>query len=115
MLIFFTLMPPFEAGRKLLKLHRRGLGVALSAFGERLIVIPDILRRAGAIEEKKIGGNACIWSKYAVRKSHDSVKVEVLEEFLLDASTNAVAEEDAVRDDHATPAYFRPRGGGAFA
>jgi len=43
----------------------------------------------------------------------DGVEVEVLEKLSLDPGTDAVAEEDAVRDDHAAPPAFQAAHGTA--
>ena len=75
---------------------RLGLGVILAAFGQRLLVIPDVLRRPGAIEEEQVGRDAGVRGEDAVGQPDDGVQVEFVEKLLLDAGANAVAEQRAV-------------------
>ena len=95
--VFLALVPPLQAWREFLELHGLGFGVVLPAFGQRLLVVPDVLGRAGAVEEEEIGGDRRVWGEDAVWQADDRVEVEFLEEFLFDAGADAVAEEDAVR------------------
>ena len=79
---------------------RLGLGVVLAAFGQRLLVVPDVLGRAGAVEEEQVRRDAGVGREDAVGQADDGVQVELLEQFLLDAGADAVAEERAVGHDH---------------
>jgi hypothetical protein len=49
-LVFLALVPPRHARGEFLELDGRGLGVVLPAFRQRVFVIPDFARRAGAIK-----------------------------------------------------------------
>ena len=95
----FAFFPPCHQWREFLELDRCGLCVVLPAFGQRLLVIPDILRRAGAVEEKDVRGDAGVGREDAVGQAHDGVEIEILEQFFLDASADAIAEECAVWHD----------------
>ncbi len=67
------------SGCKLLELHRAGLGVVLTPFGQGLLVIPDVWSSGRVrVEEQQIGRDAGIRRKDAVGQAHDRVQVEVL-------------------------------------
>jgi hypothetical protein len=57
-----------------------------------VLVIPNLICWTGAIEEEDIGGNAGIRGENSVRQPNNSVEIELLEQFLLDAGADAVAE-----------------------
>ena len=106
-LVFFSLIPPFEAVGELLELDGLGLGVVLPALGQRLLVVPDFFGRAGAVEEQQVGRDAGVGREDAVGQADDGVQVELLEQFLLDAGADAVAEERAVGHDDGGAAGLR--------
>ena len=93
-------------GGELFKLHGLGFGVVLPAFRKRLLVVPNVFGGSGAVKEKEIRRNGRIGGEDAVRQPDNRVEVELLQEFLFDPRTDAVAEEYAIRDDHAAPAAF---------
>ena len=99
LIVFLALVPPLDAVVELVELHGLGLGVILATFGQRLFVIPDILRRAGAVEKQNIGRDAGVRREHAIGQTHDGVKVELLEKFLLDARAYAVTKQRAVGHD----------------
>ncbi len=57
-LILGTAGPPCHKRGELLELDGRRLGVVLPALGQRLLVIPDLARRAGAVEEQDVRRDA---------------------------------------------------------
>ena len=97
--VFFALVPPFEAAGKFLELDRLGFSVILPAFRERLLVVPDFFGRMRSVEEQEVCRNARVWSEDAVGQADDCMEIEVFEQFLFDAGADAIAEECAVRDD----------------
>ena len=109
--VLLALAPPGQAGGELLELDRLGLGVVLPALGQGVLVVPDFLGRAGAVEEQQVRGDGGVGREDAVGQAHDGVEVELLEQLLLDAGADAVAEERAVGHDHGGAAG-RPAGGG---
>ena len=106
--IFLAALPPNQAAGEFLELDRLGFGIVLSAFGQRLFVVPDFFRRMGAVEEHEIGWDAGVGCEDAVGQPDDGVEIEVFEQFLLDAGADAVAEERAVGNDDRGSARFRP-------
>ena len=76
----YAFVPPGDQWLKFLKLHRLGLGVVLQTLANRLLVIPDSLGWAGAVEEQQVGRDDGIGGKDAVGQAHDGVQVEVLEQ-----------------------------------
>ena len=88
-----------QAAGEFLELDRLRLGVVLSALRQRLLVVPDLLRRTGAVEEEQIGRDARVRREDAVGQADDGVQVEVLEQLFLDPRADAVAEERAVGHD----------------
>ena len=105
--VLFALVPPVETVGEFFELDRLGLGVVLPAFGQRLLVVPDFLGRAGAVEEEQVGRDARVGREDAVGQADDGVEVELLEQFFLDAGADAVAEERAVGHDDGGSAWFR--------
>src|SRR5713226_5182700 len=103
-LVLFAILPPRQAGSKLLVLQRLGLGVLLPPFGQWLLVVPDLFRRPGPVKEKQVRRDAGVRRKDAVGQAHDGVQGELLEQFLLDAGANSVAKEGAIGYDDARPA-----------
>ena len=81
--VLLALVPPGQAGLELLELERLGLGVVLPALGQRVLVVPDLLRRAGAVEEEEVRGDAGVWGEHAVGQPDDGVQVELLEQLSL--------------------------------
>ena len=71
-----------------------------------MLVVPDVFRRAGAVEEEQVRRDGRIRREDAVGEPDDGVEVVLLEQVFLDAGADAVAEERAVRDDDAGPAAF---------
>src|SRR3989338_2592216 len=100
-------MPPFQALGELLVLDRLGFGVVFSPFGKRLLVVPDLVCWAGAVEEEKVGGDAGVRCEDAVGEADDGVEVELLQQFFLNARADAVAEECAVGNDDTGSARLR--------
>ena len=109
-LVLLAVVPPCQAVRELLELDRRGLGVVLAPLGQRLLVVPDVSRRAGAVEEEQVRRDARVGREDAVGQPDDGVQVELLQQLLLDARADAVAEERAVRHDHGRAPRLRLRG-----
>lgn len=103
-LVFFALVPPGNAVGEFLELDGLGLGVVLPAFGQRLFVVPDFLCRSTPVEEQQIGRNAGVGREHAAREPYNRVQIELFEQFLLDSSADAVAEQRAVGHNHAAPA-----------
>jgi hypothetical protein len=99
-LVLFAFVPPRHERREILELDRRGLGVVLPAFGQRLFVIPDFARRSRAVEEQDVRGNAGVRREHAIGQAHDGVQVEFLEQLFLDARTHTIAEQRAVGNDN---------------
>ena len=99
--VFFSLgatMPMHS--RRIPRTGSARFGVVLPAFGQRLFVIPDFARRAGAVEEQDVRRDAGVGREHAVGQADDGVQVEFLEQFFLDAGAHAIAEQRAVgRDD----------------
>jgi hypothetical protein len=50
--VFFALAPPFKTTGEFFELDWLGLCIVLSAFGERLFVVPNFFGRMGAVEEE---------------------------------------------------------------
>ena len=94
------LAPPLDAIDEVFKLNRRGLGVIFPAFGQRLLIIPDVLRRPGTVEKQNVRRNARVGRKDSVGQANNRVEVEVLQKFLLDPGANAVAKERSVGHDY---------------
>ncbi len=90
--VLSSLIPPRDAVGEFLKLNRGGLGVVLSSLRQWLLVVPDILRGAGSVEEQNVCGNAGLGSKHAVGQSHDRVQIEFLQQFFLNATAHAFAK-----------------------
>jgi hypothetical protein len=99
-LVLCTLGPPRHKRSELLELDGRRLGVVLPTFGQRVLVIPDLARGAGAVEEQEVRWDAGVRGKHPVAQPHDGMEVEFLEQFLLDAGADVTAKEGAVRHDH---------------
>ena len=98
--VLFAFVPPGYAVGKFFKLNRLRLGVVFPAFGQRLLVVPDIFGGAGAVEEHKIGRNAGVRGKDAVGQADYGVEIEVLQQFFLNAGADAIAEQGAVGHDY---------------
>ena len=98
--VLFALLPPGNTVGKLFKLNRLRLGVVLPAFGERLLVVPDIFGGTGTVKEDEIGWNAGVGREDAVGQSHNRVEIEVFQQLFFDAGADAISEEGAVGDDH---------------
>src|SRR5438876_63231 len=81
--VLHALVPPSDAIGELSELEGDGLGVVLPALGERLLIVPDVLRRPRAIEEEDIRWDAGVWRKHPVGQADDSVEVELLEQLFL--------------------------------
>jgi hypothetical protein len=77
--VLFALIPPSDAVGELVELDRLGFGVVLPAFGKRLLIVSDLLCRAGTIEEHEIGRNTRVRREDAVGQADDGVEVEVLQ------------------------------------
>ena len=90
--ILLALGPPFFAVGKFFKLEWRCLGVIFPTFGERLLVVPDVTRRSRPVEKQDIGLYAGVWRENAIRQANDRVEVELLQQLLLDACADAIAE-----------------------
>ena len=100
MVVLLAVVPPLDAVGEFFELDGLGFGVVLPAFGQRLLVIPDLLVGPRAIEEQDIGRDARVGREHAVGQTDDGVEIEFFEQFFLDAGADAVAEECAVRHDH---------------
>lgn len=98
--VFLAFFPPGDERREFLELEGRGLGVVFAAFGERVFVIPNLARRAGAVEEQKVGRNGGIGREYAIGQADDGVQIEFLQKVFLDAGAHAVAEQGSIGHDH---------------
>ena len=72
-----ALVPPLQARGEFLKLHGLGLGVVLPAFGQGLLVVPDVLGGTGAIEKEEIRRDRGVRSEDAVGEP-EKVWVEVV-------------------------------------
>src|SRR5258707_9873075 len=92
MFIFNTCAPPFNQRRKFLELHRACLGIVLHAFGERMLIEPDISCRLGTSEEKQISLDTRIRREDSVWQADNRMQVKVPQQLLLDARRNAVAD-----------------------
>src|ERR1041384_7175911 len=77
--VLFALLPPGDAVGEFFELYRLSFGVVLPAFGQGLLVVPDVFRRAGTVEEHEIGGNAGVGCEDSVWQTDDRVKIEVLQ------------------------------------
>jgi hypothetical protein len=86
-------MPPGKAGGEFLELERLSFRVLLSAFGEGVLVVPDLFSGAGAVEEKEVGRDACVRGEDAVGEADDGVEIKVLEQILFDTGADAIAEQ----------------------
>ena len=75
--VFFALVPPFEAAGEFLELDGLGFGVVLPAFGKRLLVVPDFFGRMRSVEEHEVCRDARVWSEDAVGQADDGVEIEV--------------------------------------
>ena len=64
-----------------------------------MLVIPDLARRPGAVEEKEVRRDAGVGREDAVREADDGVEIEPAEQLFLDPRADAIAEERAIRDD----------------
>jgi len=73
---------------KFLKLNRCGLGVVLTTFRDLMLVIPDVLRRAGSVEKEDVRRDRCVGSEDTVREMHDRMEVELREKLLLDSRSS---------------------------
>jgi hypothetical protein len=67
-LVLLAVAPPCLACAELLVLERLCFGVVLSALGERVIVVPDLLRRPSAVEEEQVRRNARVGGEDAIRE-----------------------------------------------
>lgn len=90
MVIFLALAPPGDERRELLELDGRGLGVVLPAFGQWRLVMPELARWPGAVEEQEVRRDAGVGREHPVKQPDDGVEVEVLEQPLLDASAGGM-------------------------
>ena len=77
LIVFFAFVPPGNTVGKLFKLNRLRLGVVLPAFGERLLVVPDIFGGTGTVKEDEIGWNAGVGREDAVGQADDGVEIKV--------------------------------------
>ena len=84
----------------MLQHHGFGLGKMLVAFRHIHAVEPRFLRGAGAVEEQHVGGNGRVRRKHRRRQAHDSMQVEIPQQFALYLGLVAAAEKEAVRNDH---------------
>src|SRR2546426_2357732 len=100
--VLLSIFPPSHAVGKLLELDGLSFGVVLPAFGQRVLIIPDVFRQPGAIKEQQVSWNACIGRKDTVGKPDDGMKVELLEQFLLDAGADTVAKKGAIGCDNSS-------------
>src|SRR5262245_20835742 len=73
-IVFFTLLPPCDAGRELTKLDRRGFRVVLATLWQGVLIEPDIGRRPRPIKEEYIRRNARVGCEDAVWQAHDRVQ-----------------------------------------
>src|SRR5205807_575246 len=78
--------------------------VVLPAFGQRLLVIPDLSRWAYLLEEEKVGCDGGVRRKYSIGEADDRVQIEAFQEILLDPCRHSIPEKDAIGDDHAAAA-----------
>ena len=101
-----TFAPPLAQSCKLFKLDGRGFGVVLPAFGQRLLVIPDFARWAGAVEEQQVRRDAGVGRKHAARQPDDGVQVEFLKQFFLDAGAHTISKQSAVGKTTVARAYW---------
>ena len=103
-----AIAPPFEKWLELLELQRLRLRVVLAPLGQRMLVVPHLRRRTGAVEEQDVRRDRRVRREHPVRQPDHGVEVEVLDKLLLDPRRDAVAEERAVRhDDPGTAAGLR--------
>src|SRR5579871_1323475 len=96
MVVLFAILPPGDAVSELLELQGFGLGIALAAFGQRLLVVPDIACVTRAIKEEDVGGNTGIGGEDTIWQSQDGMEVEVAEEFFFDTHGDTIAEEGTI-------------------
>ena len=97
--VLFPVVPPLEAAGEFFELDRLSLGVVLSTFGRAAARSTRRLRLDESGRRKEVRRNARVGSEDTVGQADDGVEVEVFEQFFLDASADAVAEERAVGDD----------------
>ena len=77
-IVFLPIVAPGKAVGKFLELNRLSFGVVLSPFRQRLLVVPDLFGRAGAVEEEEVGWDARVGSKDTVGQADYGVEVELL-------------------------------------
>ena len=70
-------IPPFDDGGEMLRLHRLGLGEVFVAFRHIQTIEPCLLRRSSMVEEEQIGGDGGVRGEDAVGKPDDRVQVEL--------------------------------------
>ena len=90
---------------------RPGLGVLLVPLRQLVLKVPDRLRRFPLGEEEQIGADAGVGVEDAVGQPDDGVEVAALQQPLLDARLDALAEERAVGQDDGRPAAVFQRCG----
>src|SRR5579872_587610 len=69
--------PPLPQRRELLVRDRLRLRVSLPALGQRLLVVPDLLRRPGRVEEQQVRRDRGVGREHPDRQPHDGVQVEL--------------------------------------
>ena len=105
--ILFSFLPPGDTVGKFFELNRLCLREVLPAFGQGLLVVPDIFGGPRAVEEQEIGWDAGVGREDTVGQSHNRMEIEILQQFFLDAGADAVAEEGAVGNDDRCSAASR--------
>ena len=95
---FLAFIPPFDHGGEFVELDDFGFLLALLAFGEAVLVIPDFFGGRAFLEEEQVGRNGG-GVEGGLREADDGVEVAVGEEFFADALFVAVARDAAVGQD----------------
>jgi hypothetical protein len=95
-LVILLALPHHFFSLELLDAQRLRLRVALRAGGVRVLVEPDVLRGLTLREEEQVRLDARVRREHALRQPHDRVEVALLEQLLLDARLDALAEERPV-------------------
>ena len=76
---------------------RLRLCIIFAAFWQGVLVVPNVLVRPRPLEEYYVRWDGGVGRKHPVRQSNNCVDVEFFQQFLFDASADAVARQHAVR------------------
>ena len=100
---FLSVTPPIEHGFEFVGLDGFGFGVAFLAFGEAVLVIPDVFGGSAFFEEEEVGRDGG-GVEGGLGKTDDGVEIALGEELFADALLVAVSGDAAIRQDNGAAA-----------